>query len=323
MGLPILQQNRAPAQEATTPPYTYVFRYLQGRNGLHADHHIAAERPGRPTLEVGLVHWHVFALFGTLEWDPRIHQRSIVGETATDQKGHRIFWPILRHVRYFLFEPSVAVNGVSVAKRKESKEKKSFGSLSNQSITNHDNTVSNTNCCLLHEPGYIGPQICPGCNSVWIGRANIAHLNEGTSPWVALAKEEKVKGNGALWQDDQIALKKPRTNPVGRFVKISGSNRLSKGLRKMMPLVQPGSTVPVRSAFVATAVARAVVGRIGGSSSFAVIVAPLRTKGCFCCLRILGDLRWFVASSRKQRCGWVEGLLHVSNIDFVVGHKGR
>ena len=103
---------------------TYVFRDLQCRNGLHADHHVAPQGPGRATLEVGLVHRHVFALLGALEWNPRIHQSAIVREATADQKGHRLLWPVLHHVGDFLFELPVAVNGISVMRNNNNNKKR-------------------------------------------------------------------------------------------------------------------------------------------------------------------------------------------------------
>ena len=89
-----------------------MFGNLHGRNGFHADYHVATQGPSRATLKACLVHRDVLALFGTLQWNSRIRQGAIIGETAPNQKRNRVLRPIVGCIRYFHVEFTVAINGI-------------------------------------------------------------------------------------------------------------------------------------------------------------------------------------------------------------------
>mmetsp|Transcript_11487 Transcript_11487/g.33069 ORF Transcript_11487/g.33069 Transcript_11487/m.33069 type:complete len:332 (-) Transcript_11487:348-1343(-) len=228
-----------------------VFRDLERRNGLHADHHVPAQRTGGPALESRLVHGHVLSLFGALQWNPRIHQRAVVGEAAPDQKGHGILRPVVGNVRDFLGEFPVAIDGVL---------------------------------------GHVRPQIRPRRNPRRMGRSNVANLDQGTRLGVALAKEEKIVRERPVGQDHQVALHKPRAHPVGGSGKGSHPDLLAKGPGHLQSLVQSGGTVPVQVAARSETSDRASHrASARGTSAGIALVATLRAGAFLAGGRVRGN----------------------------------
>jgi hypothetical protein len=79
-------------------------------------------------------------------------------------------------------------------------------------------------------------------------RSNIANFNEGARFRITLAKQKKIKRNGTLRQNYQIALQKTRTDTIGGSREVSRTNLLfAKVSGKMVVLVQAWSPVPVQS----------------------------------------------------------------------------
>jgi len=85
---------------------------FQTWNGFHAHHHVSAQTARGFAGDIGFEHGHVLAGFGRAQWNSSVEQGFIVGKAASNEKRNSVFRPVIGAVGDFLFEFSVAVNGV-------------------------------------------------------------------------------------------------------------------------------------------------------------------------------------------------------------------
>mmetsp|Transcript_13646 Transcript_13646/g.19670 ORF Transcript_13646/g.19670 Transcript_13646/m.19670 type:complete len:219 (+) Transcript_13646:433-1089(+) len=139
---------------------------VECRDGFHRNDHVARERTGGSAWKISVVHGNILALLGTAEWDASLEEGTIIGKTASDQKGNSVVWPIICGIRNFGNEFSVFVDGVF------------------------------WNIC---------SEIGLTCDSVrvWV---SVADFDEGAGLFVALTKEQEIEGFWALRQDDEVTL---------------------------------------------------------------------------------------------------------------------
>ena len=157
---------------------------LRLRDGAHTDYHRAGKLTGRAGSQVGNVHWHIAAGLLVAQRDAGVRQRRLKGETAPQQERHQVVAPEIGHREILAGQFAVLIDAVG---------------------------------------RHVGADVGAGGGDAGLDGAGVNHFQQGAGLRVALAEQQKVKGQ-IPGQHGQVGLHIPVGQPGGYAVIPAGAD---------------------------------------------------------------------------------------------------